>query len=150
MTDPKDDNASLRRPKLSEQPTQEELHAFFHKDTFAYSQADCRIIEGWKGHGVAEMVIHPKKHLNAEGYVMGGAVFTLADYAFAAATMCGASSSVSLTSTIEFMYSTRGTKLTAVCDEDVSGRKLGFYTTEVTDDLGKRIAKVVTTCYHPA
>lgn len=135
--------------RLPEHPTHEQIEDFFKYDTFAHRQADCRIMEAWKGHGVAEMVINKDKHLNAEGYVMGGAVFTLADYAFAGATMCGAEHAVSLTSTIEFMKATRGNKLIAICDEDRSGRKVGFYTTEVTDDLGERIAKVVTTCYHP-
>lgn len=134
--------------KLPDQPSQEELERFFAKDLFAYVQTDCRITEGWKGHGQAEMVL-AEKHLNAKGYVMGGAVFTLADYAFAAATMCGSDAAVSLTSTIEFMKSSRGTKLIATCDEDRCGHKVGFYTTEVVDDLGERIAKVVTTCYHP-
>lgn len=147
MTDIGD--AGQTAPKLPDHPTHEELVEFFRADTFAFRQADCRIVEAWRGHGVAEMVINPAKHLNAEGRVMGGAVFTLADYAFAGATMCGSASAVSLTSTIEFMRSTQGTKLTAICDVDRTGRKVGFYTIEVTDDLGERIAKVVTTCYHP-
>lgn len=135
-------------PRLPDHPTDEELAAFFRSDTFASQQAGCRIIEGWRGHGVAEMEIRPF-HLNAEGYVMGGAVFTLADYAFAAAAMCGQAAAVSLASTIEFMKATQGSKLTATCDIDRSGRRVGFYTIEVTDDEGERIAKVVTTCYHP-
>lgn len=137
-----------RTPKLPEHPTPEEIEAFFRDDTFAYERTNCRVVEGWRGHGVAEMEIEPY-HLNAANNVMGGAIFTLADYAFAIATMCGEASSVSLTSTIEFMRATKGKKLTATCDVDRSGRKVGFYTIEVTDDLGERIAKVVTTCYHP-
>lgn len=136
-------------PRLSERPTAEEIHEFFKEDTFAYRQADCRIVESWVGHGKAEMVLNPDKHFNAQGFVMGGAVFTLADYAFAAATMPGTADAVSLVSTIEFMKSTRGSKLIATCDVDRSGNRVGFYTTEVTDDLGASIAKVVTTCYKP-
>ncbi len=135
---------------LPERPTPDQIDAFFRNDTFAYRQADCRIVEAWKGHGVAEMDIDPAKHLNAKGRVMGGAVFTLADYAFAAASLCGASSSVSLASTIEFMKGTEGNKLVATCDVDRTGRKVGFYTIDVTDDMGEHIARVVTTCYHPA
>lgn len=141
------ENAS--RSKLPDNPTPEELDAFFNHDTFAYRQASCRIVEGWAGHGVAEMALDPDKHYNAEGNVMGGAIFTLADYAFAAATMCGQASSVSLTSTIEFIKSTKGKKLIATCDADKHGRKVGFFTTEVTDDMGELIAKVTATCYHP-
>lgn len=135
---------------LPEHPTPDQIEGFFSHDTFAYRQAGCRIVEAWKGHGVAEMVVDPAKHLNAEGRVMGGAVFTLADYAFAAASLCGAASSVSLASTIEFMKGTQGNKLVATCDVDRSGRKVGFYTIDVTDDEGEHVARVVTTCYHPA
>lgn len=135
--------------RLSDNPTLEEVDHFFRHDTFAYQQADCRITEAWKGHGVAEMAINPEKHLNAEGYVMGGALFTLADYAFAAASMCGSASSVSLTSTIEFIRGVKGGTLTATCDVDRASRKCGFYTINVTDDQGELVAKVVTTGYRP-
>ncbi len=136
-------------PRLPENPTHEQLEEFFKDDTFAYQQAGCRVTEAWRGHGVAEMEISPEKHLNAQGRVMGGAVFTLADYAFAAASLCGEASSVSLTSTIEFMRSPKGNKLIATCDVDRSGRKVGFYTIDVADDLGEKVARVVTTCYRP-
>lgn len=137
------------QPRLPEHPTTEELASFFRNDTFASEQAACRIVEGWKDHAVAEMEIR-SFHSNAEGHVMGGAVFTLADYAFAVATTCGSTGSVSLTATIEFIRATKGTKLIATCDVDRSGRKVGFYTTRVTDDTGELIAKVVATCYRPA
>ena len=139
----------MAEPKLPERPTLDQLVAFFRDDTFAFDRAGCRIVEGWAGHGVCQMDITPG-HLNAQGHVMGGAIFTLADYAFAVASMCGACAAVSLTSTIEFMKATKGTRLIATCDDDKTGRKVGFYTIEVEDDLGEAIAKVVTTCYHPS
>lgn len=136
-------------PRLPEHPTPEEIEEFFKEDTYAYKQTDCRITESWVGHGQAEMHINPDKHFNAEGYVMGGAVFTLADYAFAAATMPGTADAVSLVSTIEFMKSPKGKKLTATCDSDRQGNRVGFYTTDVFDDAGIHVARVVTTCYKP-
>lgn len=142
-------NDKVAAPRLPENPTPEQLDEFFKDDTFAYQQAGCRVVEAWRGHGVAEMEIDPDKHFNAEGRVMGGAVFTLADYAFAAASMCGEASSVSLTSTIEFMKSPKGNKLIATCDVDRPGHKVGFYTIDVADDLGEKVARVVTTCYRP-
>lgn len=133
---------------LPENPEIEEVEEFFKNDRFAYNQAQCRIVEARKDHAVAEMVLDEKIHFNADGNVMGGAIFTLADYAFAAATMCGTAHSVSLTSTIEFLSASRGEKLIATCDADRSGRKVGFFTTDVTDDTGKLIARVVSTCFH--
>lgn len=142
------DTENSRKP-FPENPTDAQIHDFFHEDTFAYDQADCRITEARRGHGVAEMVLNPKKHFNAQNHVMGGAIFTLADYAFAAASVCGHASSVSLSSTIEFMKATKGTKLIATCEVDRSGHKVEFYTIEIRDDLGELIAKVVSSCYHP-
>lgn len=140
------DKATLALP---DNPTDEQIHAFFKDDVFAYNQADCRILEATRGHSVAEMVLDAKKHFNAHGHVMGGAIFTLADYAFAAASVCGHAASVSLSSTIEFMKSTRGSKLIATCDVDRSGNKVEFYTVNIHDDEGVFIAKVVSSCYHP-
>ncbi|WP_165251817.1 PaaI family thioesterase [Adlercreutzia sp. ZJ304] len=132
-----------------EHPTLDELVDFFRNDRFASERCGCEIVEGWMGHGVCEMEITPE-HLNAGGSVMGGAIFTLADYAFAVASMCGRDASVSLSSNIEFMKSSKGKRLIATCDVDKSGRKVGFYTTDVKDDLGEKIAKIVTTCYYPS
>ena len=134
--------------KVSDNPTSEEIEEFFKNDTFAYGRVGCRITEAWRGHGVAELDLEDH-HCNAEHNVMGGVIFTLADYAFAAATMCGEASSTTLTSTIEFMRATKSGKLTATCDLDRAGRKVGFYTTDVHDDKGNLVARVVATCYRP-
>ena len=60
---------------LSERPTMEEMEAFFNGDQFVTKAAGCRIVEGWKGHGVAEMEL-ANIHKNAQGNIMGGAIAT--------------------------------------------------------------------------
>lgn len=136
--------------RLSEHPTLEEARDFFRDDTYAYVQTGCRIVECEQGHAVAELQIDPKKHFNAQQHVMGGVIFTLADYAFAAASVPGTSGAVSLTSSIEFMKIPKGKKLIAICDVDSQGNKVGFYTTDVFDDEDIHVAKIATTCYRPA
>lgn len=131
--------------QLSENPTLEELNDFFGHDRFA-EHIGCKIVEGSLDHGVAELVIEDH-HRNALGNVMGGAIFTLADFALAMASNVGQNPSVSVASTVEYLSATRGTKLIATCNADKSGRHLGFYTTEVTDDTGRRIALVTTTVF---
>ena len=86
-------------------------------------------------------------HRNALGNVMGGAVFTLADFALAVASNTGQAPSVSVSSTIDFMSASKGARLIATCDADKSGRRLGFYTTDVADDTGRRIARVTATVF---
>ncbi len=131
---------------LSERPTMEEMEAFFNGDQFVTKAAGCRIVEGWKGHGVAEMDL-AEIHKNAQGNIMGGAIFTLADFALAIASNIGTGPAVNAMSTIMYLSATRGTKLIATADCEKAGRRLGFYTVTVTDDTGKLIAKMdVTVC----
>lgn len=131
---------------FSENPTVEELEAFFTGDKFATQAAGCRIIEGRRGHAVCEMELVRDVHYNAMGGVMGGAIFTLADFALAIACNIGEEPTVSVSNTIEFMNAAKGSKLIATCDADKSGRRLGFYTVDITDDTGRAVAKMCATC----
>ena len=132
--------------RLDENTPLEEIQQFFAHDLFASQACGCRIIEASHGHAVTEFEIGAI-HRNAMGAVMGGAIFTLADYALAVACNMGEEPTVSVSNTIEFMAATRGTKLRATCDADKSGRSLGFYTVDVTDDLGNLVARMTATCF---
>lgn len=58
-------------------------------------------MEGSRGHAVCEMVLDDK-HRNAQGGVMGGAIFTLADFCLAVACNVDEQPAVSVSNTIEF------------------------------------------------
>lgn len=60
----------------TDNPTLEQLNSFFENDRFASEAARCRIVEGRRGFSVVEMEVG-EVHLNAQGHVMGGAIFTL-------------------------------------------------------------------------
>ena len=124
----------------------EQVQDFFAHDLFAYEACGCRIVEASRGHAVTEFAITPI-HRNAMGAVMGGAIFTLADYALAVASNVGENPTVSVSNTIEFLSPARGERLIATCDADKSGRNLGFYTVDVTDDLGTHVARMTATCF---
>lgn len=126
---------------LSDKPTAEELEEFFNKDRYATEVTGCKIVEGWKGHGVAELPL-TGAHKNALGNVMGGAIFTLADFALAIACTIGQDPTVNLTTTIDYIAATKGTKLTATADCTRDGRRIAFYDVVVTDDEEKLIAKL--------
>jgi len=126
--------------------TLEQVQDFFAHDLFAYEACGCRIVEASHGHAVTEFAITPV-HRNAMGAVMGGAIFTLADYALAVACNMGENPTVSVSNSIEFLSPARGERLIATCDADKSGRNLGFYTVDVTDDLGTRVARMTATCF---
>ena len=124
----------------------EEVREMFGNDRFATEACGCRVLEASRGHAVCAFDIAPI-HLNAMGNVMGGAIFTLADFALAIACNIGEDPTVAVNNTIEYLNSTKGSTLIATCDADKSGRSLGFYTIEVKDDLDTPVAKMTATCF---
>lgn len=124
----------------------EEVRALFGNDRFATEACGCRVVEASKGHAVCEFDIAPI-HLNAQGNVMGGAIFTLADFALAIACNIGEKPTVAVNNSIEYMSAAKGSKLIATCDVDKSGRSLGFYTVYVVDDHNTPVAKMTATCF---
>ena len=131
---------------LSDDPTLEEIEAVFANDRFATEAAGCRVVSGEHGRAVCSMEL-ADVHRNAMGNIMGGAIFTLADFALAICCNIGEEPTVSVDSSISFFRSTQGAALTATAVCDKPGRHLGFYTVTVEDDLGKQIAKMTATCY---
>ncbi len=134
---------------LDENTPIEEVRSFFAHDLFATEACGCRIVEAARGHAVTELDIEPR-HRNAMGAVMGGAIFTLADYALAVACNIGEAPTVSVSNTIEFLSGARGDRLIATCNADKSGRSLGFYTVDVRDGLGTHVARMSATCFRRA
>ena len=126
--------------------TLDQIREKFSHDRFATEACGCRVDEARAGHAVCSLDI-TSKHINEKDVPMGGAIFTLADFALAIASNTGGNPSVSVSSTIEYLSASKGTCLIATCNADKSGRRLGFYTTDVTDDTGRRIARVTTTVF---
>ena len=123
-----------------------EVRELFGNDRFATEACGCRVVEAAKGRAVCEFDI-TDGHRNAQGNVMGGAIFTLADFALAVASNIGEPPGVSVSNTIEYMNGAKGSKLIATGSVDKSGRSLGFYTVDVKDDLGTYVARMTATCF---
>lgn len=124
----------------------DDVRTFFEQDRFATDACKCRILEAGPGHAVCTFDIEPI-HRNGMGSVMGGAIFTLADFALAIACNIGEEPTVSVSNTIEYLHATKGTRLVATARTDRSGRSLGFYTVDVIDDVGTAVAKMTATCF---
>lgn len=122
------------------------LQELYKNDRFA-TNAGCKIIEANSDKVICEMQIC-EGLLNAHGSVMGGAIFTLADFAFAVASNLNGVPSVAIESNIRFYSATKGTKLIAICKTDKDGKSLGHYTVEIKDDLGKKIAGYTAVAFH--
>ena len=130
---------------VTEENTLEEIQAEFGKDAYA-AQAQCSVVEAKAGYAVCEMPITPN-HLNANGGVMGGAMFTLADFTMAVASNLDGKPTVAINCGIQFFTGAKGTKLIGTCNADKAGRTIGFYTVDITDDLGTKIAKFTCTAH---
>ena len=124
----------------------EEVRTFFGNDRYATEACGCRVLEAARGHAVCAFTIGDI-HKNATGNVMGGAIFTLADFALAIACNIGENPTVSVSNTIEYLSTAKGAQLIATCDADKSGRNLGFYTVDVCDELGTHVARMTATCF---
>lgn len=118
----------------------EEARAFFAGDRFA-TENGAVIDEIGEHYAICSMKITPH-HLNAAGRVMGGAVFMLADFAFAVASNFSHPADVTTTSQITFLRPSQGKLLYAKSQELRRGRTAVYYETSVTDDTGALIARV--------
>ena len=83
-------------------------------------------------------------HKNALGAVMGGAIFTLADFTFAVAANWQENSVVSLNASITFLGKAKGKILIAEAKKIRSGRTTCYYIVEITDELGSQIAHMTS------
>ncbi|MBQ7396008.1 MAG: PaaI family thioesterase [Lentisphaeria bacterium] len=97
--------------------------------------------------GYAEAVMSIDEHkLNANNVVQGGAIFTLADFAFAgAANSFEGTKCSSMSSTINFLRPGSGNHLSARSQVVNRGKRSCLVETEVFNDSGKLVAKVTTT-----
>ncbi len=78
---------------------------------------------------------------NFQGIAHGGAIFSLADAAFAAASNSHGTPAVALAMSIQFLNAPRaGSRLTAEAREQRLGQRAGFYAMTVVDDDGTMIA----------
>lgn len=97
------------------------------------------------GFARVSMEIQPR-HCNALGIPMGGAIFTLADFAFAVAANQGRDV-VTQASQITFLKAAQGKRLIAEARQVKDGKRVCFYEVKVNDDLGTEVAFVTINGY---
>lgn len=129
-------------------PSLEDVRKMFENDRFA-TENGMMIEETGDGYAKCSMVLEAR-HRNAMGAVMGGASFTLADFAFAVAANWRKVGTVSLSSNITYLGTAKGERLVAeaVCVRD--GRSTAYYRIRVQDELGNPVAEVTTTGFRKA
>ena len=121
----------------------DEARAYFSQDRFA-TENGITLDELSEDTSVCSLVLKPK-HLNAYGGVMGGAIFTLADFAFATLTNDRENITVAQQTSINFLSPSKGDTLKAVAKYKKDGRSSSVVTVEVTDNTGRDIAMLTCT-----
>ena len=115
------------------------------KDSFAKS-IGIKILEIGVGTATAEMVI-TKDHLNGAGTVHGGAIFSLGDTVFGAASNTHEALALAINVSISFFKAVTGGKLTAVAEEISLRNRLATYLIKIYDDASDIIALFQGTVY---
>ena len=121
-------------------PDIDKIRERFSADRFAVQAAGAHIDLAEPGHAICSMELRPV-HLNSNAAPMGGAIFTLADFAFAVASNAY-SDRLTVTQQVsaEFLAASKGGSLIAEARCMRQGRSSCFYTVEVRDELGTRAA----------
>lgn len=130
---------------MSEFASIEEARAYFAGDLFAM-QAGVQLDEMWDEGCVCSMPVSDM-HKNAAGGVMGGAIFTLADFAFAVASNNMHRTTVAQQVSVNFLSGTRGSRLIARAQCKKDGKTTCVYNIDVVDNLGRDIAQFIGTGY---
>jgi acyl-CoA thioesterase len=116
----------------------EEIKRCLKNDRFA-ERTNVELLTVSPGQATAKMVLQPH-HLNGLGSAQGGAIFTLADYAFAAAANSHGTVAVAINVSITFMKAVATGTLWAEAREVSKNFKIGSYIVEVKDDQGELVA----------
>lgn len=119
----------------------ERAREYFAKDAFSTELMGIEIDDVQEGYARCSLPLS-QKHLNSEGDVMGGVLFTLADFSFAVAANLNQPLTVSLSCQITFLSPPRGAKLIAEARCVRSGHSTCYYSVEVRDDTGTIVTVV--------
>ena len=97
------------------------------------------IVEAYPGYALVELRIE-EKHKNGIDIVQGGAIFTLADYAFAVASNADGSTTVAINASISYFKAPVGSYIRAEAREESKNKKICGYKVEINDEDGALIA----------
>lgn len=120
-----------------------EMLKFVENDRFARF-IGIKLIKVEPGYAIAKIEI-TENHLNGLNLVQGGVIFTLADYAFAAASNSKGFATVSINTNISFLKTPRGRILTAEAKEISYSKNICLYNIDVFDEDNTIIANLSST-----
>ncbi len=117
----------------------EEAREFFRKDRFATDNG-MTLEELGEDYALCSLTLD-ERHLNANGGVMGGAIFTLADLAFAALSNQIHRPTVAQQVSIYYLGAPKGKQLTARAECRKNGRTTTVINVDIRDETGRDVAQ---------
>ena len=121
----------------------EEAREFFYKDKFAVNTG-ITLDELTEDKAVCSLTL-TDEHKNAYGGVMGGVIFTLADFAFAVMSNQIHQLTVAQQVSINYLSAPKGDKIIATAYCRKSGRTSSIVNIDVSDDTGRDVAQFIGT-----
>jgi acyl-CoA thioesterase len=121
------------------------LKRFVEHDRYA-KHLGIEMLEYGQGKAKARMEVKPH-HLNSAGMLHGGAIFSLADAVFSAASNSHETLAVAINVSISFFKAIKSGALTASAEEVSFNPKIATYLVNVHDDTGNKIALFQGTVY---
>jgi acyl-CoA thioesterase len=123
----------------------EEVREYFKNDKFATNAG--MQVEEFSDDEVICSVELTDDHKNANGGIMGGAIFTLADLAFAVLVNNIHKPSVAAQVSINYLSGAKGTKLYAKSGCIKTGRSTTVARVDIYDELGTNVALFTGTAF---
>jgi acyl-CoA thioesterase len=121
-----------------EEITSDTLKTFFRRDLFA-EFVGIELLDAEDGRAKARLRLKDH-HRNGIGLIQGGAIFTLADLAFAAAVHSRGQIAVAIHCSISYLKAAKGDLIQAEAEEVSCGPKIAVYTVRITDASGEVIS----------
>lgn len=119
----------------------EEARNFFSQDKYASKATGIQLEQIGEHYAQCSLEIQDI-HKNAYGGVMGGVIFTLADFTFAASSNFRQPLTVSVTAQVNFIGMAKGKKLISQSKLIKDGRTTCLYEINIADELGTKVAFV--------
>jgi acyl-CoA thioesterase len=116
----------------------EKARKIFDRDRYA-KLSGVELVEAGSGFCTARMKVDDR-HLNAANVVQGGAIFTLADFAFAVASNSHGQLALAINVHISYLQAVSAGTLYAVASEVDTPKRLGVYEVIVKDEQERIIA----------
>lgn len=117
----------------------QELKEFFSTEDLFARHSGIELLDAGPGWAKASMKIEPF-HFNGARTVHGGAIFTLADFAFAVASNSHGTLAMGINTSVSFVKAATSGTLYAEAREQSRNPKLASYSVIITDDAGDVVA----------